>query len=105
MATSKGYRTLTLSTLEIRTLEGDVLQRQPLGTAEARDERTLFPVGCTPLLGASAAAPPHMWKEQASPRVFCVYVRSGSNCLNAKKFADWLKDNHFDDGKPIAMSA
>src|SRR5438128_12013654 len=24
-----------------------------------------------PLLGASAAAPPHMWKEQASPRVSC----------------------------------
>src|SRR6059036_3042525 len=23
------------------------------------------------LLGASAAAPPHMWKEQASPRVSC----------------------------------
>jgi hypothetical protein len=33
MATSKGYRTLTLSTLEIRTQEGEVVQRQPLGTA------------------------------------------------------------------------
>jgi len=33
IATSKGYRTLTLSTLEVRTPEGDLLQRQPLGTA------------------------------------------------------------------------
>jgi hypothetical protein len=33
MPTSKGYRTLTLSTLEIRTPDGEVLQRQPLGTA------------------------------------------------------------------------
>jgi hypothetical protein len=33
MATSKGYRTLTLSTLEIRKADGEVLQRQPLGTA------------------------------------------------------------------------
>jgi hypothetical protein len=31
--TSQGYRTLTLSTLEVRTSEGDLLQRQPLGTA------------------------------------------------------------------------
>jgi hypothetical protein len=33
MATSKGYRTLTLSTLEIRSPDGELLQRQPLGTA------------------------------------------------------------------------
>lgn len=33
MATSKGYRTLTLSTLEVQTADGEVLQRQPLGTA------------------------------------------------------------------------
>ncbi|MGE5195395.1 MAG: hypothetical protein ACM3U2_23120 [Deltaproteobacteria bacterium] len=33
MATPKGYRTLTLSTLEIRKADGEVLQRQPLGTA------------------------------------------------------------------------
>jgi hypothetical protein len=31
--TSKGYRTLTLSTLEVRTSEGELLERQPLGTA------------------------------------------------------------------------
>jgi hypothetical protein len=33
MATSKGYRTLTLSTLEIRGSDGDLLQRQSLGPA------------------------------------------------------------------------
>ncbi len=33
MATSKGYRTLTLSTLEIRKPDGELVQRQPLGTA------------------------------------------------------------------------
>lgn len=33
IATSKGYRTLTLSTLEVRKAAGDVLKRQPLGTA------------------------------------------------------------------------
>src|SRR5881409_2382301 len=44
---------------------------QARGIAGARHERTLFPVACTRLLGASAAAPPHMWKEQASPRVSC----------------------------------
>src|SRR6266700_8399333 len=32
-----------------------------------RTERTLEGVGCRRLLGASAAAPPHMWQEQASP--------------------------------------
>ena len=31
--TSKGYRTLTLSTLEVRTSDGELLERQPLGTA------------------------------------------------------------------------
>jgi hypothetical protein len=31
--TSTGYRTLTLSTLEVRTSEGELLERQPLGTA------------------------------------------------------------------------
>jgi hypothetical protein len=33
MATSKGYRTLTLSTLEIRAADGELLQRQSLGPA------------------------------------------------------------------------
>jgi len=33
MATPKGYRTLTLSTLEVQTADGGVLQRQPLGPA------------------------------------------------------------------------
>jgi hypothetical protein len=33
MPTPKGYRTLTLSTLEIRSRDGEVLQRQSLGTA------------------------------------------------------------------------
>jgi hypothetical protein len=33
LATSKGYRTLTLSTLEVSTPEGEMVQRQPLGTA------------------------------------------------------------------------
>lgn len=33
IATSKGYRTLTLSTLEVRKATGEVLKRQPLGTA------------------------------------------------------------------------
>lgn len=33
IATSKGYRTLTLSTLEIRLPDGDVVLRMPLGTA------------------------------------------------------------------------
>jgi hypothetical protein len=33
MATSKGYRTLTLSTLEIQSPEGELLQRQSLGPA------------------------------------------------------------------------
>jgi len=36
-----------------------------------RTERTLEGVGCRRLLGASAAAPPHMWQEQASPCVSC----------------------------------
>jgi hypothetical protein len=36
-----------------------------------RTERTLEAVSSTPLLGASAAAPPHMWQEQASPCVVC----------------------------------
>ena len=31
--TSRGYRTLTLSTLEVRTSAGELLERQPLGTA------------------------------------------------------------------------
>ena len=33
LPTSKGYRTLTLSTLEVSTPAGEVVQRQPLGTA------------------------------------------------------------------------
>ncbi len=33
VSTPKGFRTLTLSTLEVRTPDGDVLARQPLGTA------------------------------------------------------------------------
>ena len=33
IATTKGYRTLTLSTLEIQNSEGDVVLRMPLGTA------------------------------------------------------------------------
>src|SRR5712691_10649129 len=33
--------------------------------------RTVCKSSITRLLGASAAAPPHMWKEQASPRVSC----------------------------------
>ena len=33
IATAKGYRTLTLSTLEIRRPDGDVILRMPLGTA------------------------------------------------------------------------
>lgn len=34
MHTAKGYRTLTMSTLEVFTADGDVVQRQPLGAAE-----------------------------------------------------------------------
>src|SRR5438093_10764206 len=45
--------------------------RQALEIAGAKNERRLFPVACTRLLGGSACAPPHMWKEQASPRVSC----------------------------------
>src|SRR2546430_513889 len=44
---------------------------EPLPEAGATQEWTLEAVGSRPLLGASAAAPPHMWKEQASPRVSC----------------------------------
>ncbi len=33
MATAKGYRTLTLSTLEVQTADGGILQRQALGPA------------------------------------------------------------------------
>ena len=33
VSTTRGYRTLTLSTLEVRTSDGEVLARQPLGTA------------------------------------------------------------------------
>ena len=36
-------------------LEPPNARRQPLGIAEARYERTLFPVGCTPLFGADIA--------------------------------------------------
>ena len=40
---------------------------QLLPEAGARHERTLEAVSCKALLGASAAAPPHMWKEQGQP--------------------------------------
>jgi len=41
--------------------------RQP--RPEAGAQRTLEGVGWTRWLGVSAAAPPHMWKEQANPCV------------------------------------
>jgi hypothetical protein len=37
---------------------------------EASAERTLEGGGSMPLLGASAAAPPHIWKEQGQPERF-----------------------------------
>jgi len=48
--------------------------RQPLPKAGATQERTLKAVGWTPLLGASAAAPPHMWKEQGQRRALCAIL-------------------------------
>src|SRR6266567_3983033 len=44
-------------------------RHEPLPEAAAK--RRLLAVSWTPMLGASAAAPPHMRKEQASPCVFC----------------------------------
>jgi len=41
------------------------LQARPI--AGARDERRLLGVACKRWLGASAAAPPHMWQEQGQP--------------------------------------
>src|SRR5215813_12002109 len=56
--------------------------RQALEIAGAKNERRLFPVACTRLLGASAAAPPHMWQEQASPRVSCYPRGSPVGCCD-----------------------
>jgi len=41
---------------------------------EAEAQRTLEGVGCTPLLGTSAATPPHMWKEQGQRRALCAIL-------------------------------
>jgi hypothetical protein len=42
---------------------------------EAGAQRTLEAVGSIPLLGASAAMPPHMWQEQGQPTRFWLFSR------------------------------
>ena len=47
---------------------------EPRPMAGATQERKLLAVACRPMLGASAAAPPHMWKEQGQRRALCAIL-------------------------------
>jgi len=48
----------------------------PQARLEAAAQRRLYAVACTPWLGASAATPPHMWKERGQPARFLLSSRT-----------------------------